>query len=173
MPSFTDNQNRKWHVTLSVATVKALRDRINLDLLSTDETQKPAFERLAGDPVLMVDALWVLVEPQAQTQGVTDVEFGSSLGGDSIEDATNAFLEALAEFFPRQRRAVMLKALGKLRELEKASLTLTAATIDATNVTKAMNEALEAINQETTKANSTDGKPSTNLPGSSASTPTP
>ena len=42
--------------------------------------------------------------------------FGRSMAGDAIDHATTSFLEEMVDFFPRSRRALLTKALGKLRQ---------------------------------------------------------
>ena len=78
-------------------------------------------DRVANDPILLCDILWVLCEGQAKASGVTDEDFGSSLAGDSIEEATRAFLDELVDFFPGARRLVLKKAVGLARRYETES----------------------------------------------------
>ena len=50
---------------------------------------------------------------------MTDDDFGSSLAGDSISEATRAFLDELVDFFPGARRAILKKAVGLARRYEE------------------------------------------------------
>jgi len=105
-PSFKDNTGREWHVELTIASVKRVRRLVGFDLLG--DSLAEAMEKLARDPVLLVDVLFAAVQPEAEKAGVTDEQFGESLGGDSLEHATDAFMDALVLFCqnPRERRAL-------------------------------------------------------------------
>ena len=125
MKAFTDNAGRLWEIELNVRQMKRVRDRLGVDLvnvISAGEDGSVAtdtLDRVANDPILLCDILWVLCEGQAKTAGVTDDDFGSSLAGDSISEATRAFLDELVDFFPGARRAILKKAVGLARRYEE------------------------------------------------------
>jgi len=111
MRTFNDNAGRTWSLTLSVWTVKKVRDLLGVDLLdlggesatgSSDKKPGLLF-RLIADPVLLVDVLYVVFKDQADSAGITDEQFGRAMGGDAIDAATKAFLEELADFTPSPR----------------------------------------------------------------------
>ena len=110
MRQFTDTKERVWDVELNVRQMKRVRDVLGIDLVNVIQAGKDGavatdtLDRVANDPILLVDILWVLCEGQAKAAGVTDDDFGSSLAGDSISDATRAFLDELVDFFPGARR---------------------------------------------------------------------
>ena len=125
MKAFTDNAGRLWEIELNVRQMKRVRDRLGVDLvnvISAGEDGSVAtdtLDRVANDPILLCDILWVLCEGQAKAAGVTDDDFGSSLAGDSISEATRAFLDELVDFFPGARRAILKKAVGLARRYEE------------------------------------------------------
>jgi hypothetical protein len=112
MARFKDNAGREWTLAVTVGAIRRVRDRLKVDLLEAAETD--LLSRLARDAVLLVDALWCLVEPEARQRGVTDEEFGRAMTGGALDGATDALVEALLDFFPRPQRA---KALGKMLDL--------------------------------------------------------
>ena len=127
MKSFTDNMGRAWTLVVNVATVKRVRALCGVDLNSVIEVEdgKPSaklLERLSSDPVLLVDVLYAVCKPELDAKSVSDEDFGRAMGGDVIEAATAAFLEEMVGFFPSPKRAVLAKALGKLRVLEERAL---------------------------------------------------
>ena len=127
MKTFTDNADRTWTVSINVNTIKRVRDVLGIDLLSIagggEENGKdpPLLYRLSDDPVLLVNVLYVVCEPQCTKLGVSDEDFGASLGGDSIETAVNALLDGLIDFFPSGRRRLLATALAKTRELQETT----------------------------------------------------
>ena len=121
MKNFHDNAGRNWTVTLNVATLKRIRALTEIDLIniiSLDEHRKPnveLLERLSEDPILLVDVLYAACKPEADSQNVTDEQFGAAMAGDAIEHATNALLEELVSFFPDPKRKVLQKILDANR----------------------------------------------------------
>ena len=128
MRQFTDTKGRVWEVELNVRQMKRVRDVLGIDLVNVIQGGKDGtvatdtLDRVANDPILLVDILWVLCEGQAKAAGVTDDDFGSSLAGDSISDATRAFLDELVDFFPGARRLFLKKAVDLARKYETENL---------------------------------------------------
>ncbi len=141
MSHFTDTANRRWNLAINVGTVKRVRELTDVDLLAILDRPQMLSD-LAGDPVRFVDVLFVVVKPQADQMQLTDEQFGEALDGSSIEAATDAFLEALVDFFPGARRATLQKVLGRAKEVSaQAEATLTRALTDGT-IDQAITDAL-------------------------------
>jgi len=123
MKTFTDSQGRTWNVVLNVGALRRVRDLLKVDLL--DVARGDLLERLADDPVLLVDVLYVLCKTDAEAQGVSDEDFGRAMVGGVLDEAGSALMQELLGFFPSAQRA---RALGKLmrmldaREAELATL---------------------------------------------------
>lgn len=117
--TFHDESNRVWRITIDVPTIRKLRDhpQSGLDLTRVLDDQT-ILGKLIGDPVRLVDTLWLLVEDQAAVNECDDVGFGRALVGDAIDRATDAFLEALTDFFPPAKRALLKKVLAKVKQIE-------------------------------------------------------
>ena len=124
MRTFKDNSGRTWTVELNVHQMKRIRARLGVDLVNVialdagGKVKVDLVDRIANDPCLLVDILWVCVEEEAKAAGVTDEQFGRSLAGDSIETATAAFLDELVDFFPGARRLFLKKAVDLARKFE-------------------------------------------------------
>ncbi len=164
MRTFKDGKGRTWEVALNVWQMKRLRDTLGIDLVNVIGTgpdgsvKVDLIDRIANDPVLLVDILWVLCEGGAKSAGVTDEDFGSSLAGDSIEEATRAFLDELVDFFPGARRIFLKKAVGLARRWTDE----TAAALKAALESPELEERLK-----------TELRSATASPESAASTPVP
>ena len=128
MRTFKDNSGRTWTVELNVHQMKRIRARLGVDLVNVialdagGKVKVDLVDRIANDPCLLVDILWVCVEEEAKAAGVTDEQFGRSLAGDSIETATAAFLDELVDFFPGARRLFLKKAVDLARKFETENL---------------------------------------------------
>ena len=122
MRTFKDNAGRTWSVTLNVLQMKRIRAHLGIDLVNVitldagGKVKVDLVDRIANDPCLLVDILWVCVEDEAKAAGVTDEEFGRSLAGESIEEATRAFLDELVDFFPGAQRLFLKKAVELSRK---------------------------------------------------------
>ena len=121
MHIFKDNQGRSWNFALNVWEMKRIRASLGVDLVNAvalgkdGNVQADLVDRIANDPCLLVDILWVVCEEQAKEDGVSDADFGSSLAGDAVEEATRAFLDELVDFFPGARRLFLRKAVELAR----------------------------------------------------------
>jgi hypothetical protein len=122
MRTFTDNAGRSWTLAINVDTIRRVRSLVDVDLLQAVEGK--LIERLAGDPILLCDVIYVICKPEADQRSVSDEEFGRSMAGDAIDLATTSLLEELVDFFPKSRRQLLSKALVKFRHLESKAIEL-------------------------------------------------
>jgi hypothetical protein len=118
MKCFKDNQNRNWTIVVNVAAVKRVRSLLEINLLDVvklDEKNRPnvdLLEQLASDPILLCDVIYCICKPEADTQNISDEDFGMAMSGDAIEHATTALLEELVDFFPEAKRLVLRKLMN-------------------------------------------------------------
>jgi hypothetical protein len=122
MASFKDALGRKWQIDIDVGAIKRVRDLTGFELLSIVEQDGKPLERLRDDVVLLVNVLYAICEPQANSCGpwwrkllrlpcgITDEEFGRGLRGDCISRAWELIIGGLAHFFPEARRRMLLAA---------------------------------------------------------------
>jgi len=139
MKTFKDNADRTWTVAINVDCIKRVKNLLEVNLLEAVEGK--LVERLVGDPILLCDVLYAVCKPEADAQGVSDVEFGRAMAGDAIEHGTTALLEGLVDFFPQPKRQVLAKALTKLRQLEAKAVDLAHRRLDDPR----LDQQLEAI----------------------------
>ena len=164
MRSFRDTKGRTWKVELNVRQMKRVRDALGVDLVNVIEARRDGtvaadtLERVANDPVLLADILWVLCAGEAKAAGVTDDDFGSALAGDSISEATRAFLDELVDFFPGARRLFLRKAVDLARKCEAEGEEALKAALESPGLAERLKTSLSS--------------PAAS-PGSAASTPTP
>lgn len=100
----TDLEGRTWLVTVTIAGVKRVEAIAGVRLWeSADPVLRGLVANPAGDPVLLVDCLYALCQPQAAAAGVDRPGFETAIGGDAIDQAGNALVEGLARFLPSAR----------------------------------------------------------------------
>ena len=116
MKTFTDNAGRTWTVAINVECIKRVKTLLSVNLL--DAIEGKLIEDLVSDPVLLCDVIYAVCKPEADTNEVSDEEFGRAMAGDAIDNATTALLEELVDFFPSGKRQVLAKALAKLKTFQ-------------------------------------------------------
>ena len=120
MPSFDDSAGRSWTLRIDVSAIRRVRQALDVDLL--DLAGGPLLDRVAGDPVLLVDILYVLARGQADQQNVDAEAFGAAMVGDAIDSGVGALLEALADFFPSRKAALLRQVIDKGQTLAERLL---------------------------------------------------
>lgn len=142
MQQFHDTTTQMWKISITVATVKRVRDLIGVDLLEIVDGS--LLERLMRDPVLLVDVVYAVIKPQADELDITDEEFGERMFGDPIEFATKALLDELVAFCPSPRDR---KNLGRVLEATNQVMDRTRDLIEQKIDTMTSNGELERIAQ--------------------------
>jgi len=157
--NFTDANGRDWSISITIAQVKKLRDKCDVDLVADNLGE--TLTQIGNDPVALCDCIYTLCEDQIEKAGLSPEQFGEALAGDSIDDATDAFLDALVEFTPKKKRAILRGVLTKLYEAEDRAISAAMTYLESDEFESDLKNAL------------TFGEKSTNSPALSASTPDP
>ena len=103
MRTFKDKKGRGLQLELNITIVKQVKALLKFDLLDIAKAQP--IQRLASDPILLVDTLYVVCREQAEERKVSDEDFGRGMGGDVLDEAATAFIEEYIDFFQRADRA--------------------------------------------------------------------
>jgi hypothetical protein len=117
MKAFTDNASRTWSLSMTIDSVKRVRDLLGVNLVEPEAGDPPLLTRLGTDEILLCDVVYCLIKPQADKLGVSDEDFGRSLGGDVILAAQTALYEELADFFQKRGRTDRAKAVTAQKEM--------------------------------------------------------
>ena len=162
MPKFTDEAGRDWTIRVDVTAVKNVRE-LDVDLGNIGKAADN-FIRLADDPVLLCNVLYVLCEEQAKDRDISDEDFGRLLAGDVIGDAAMALEEAITNFFPQQKRSLMQRLRKKVDRVQAMGEKLVAEKLEdstlETKILAAMKAKMEAaINEHLTPLNSATSSP--------------
>lgn len=119
MKRFKDAKGRDWDIQINVTQIKRARDILGIDIAGlAGEGFKP-LEDLLGDPVKLVDLIFVLVQAQAEKAEVNDLDFGSAFDGDVLHSAGKAFAEELGSFIRPTMRETYRRTLTKGEELRE------------------------------------------------------
>ena len=142
MKTFTGNAGRTWAVAINVECIKRVKTLLSVNLL--DAIEGKLIEDLVSDPVLLCDVIYAVCKPEADTNEVSDEEFGRAMAGDAIDNATTALLEELVDFFPSGKRQVLAKALAKLKTFQTKAVETASKRLDDPN----LDQQLEALLKE-------------------------
>lgn len=166
MKSFTDNTGRTWILHVTVGAIKRVRALCGVDLaniITVSDGGRPKMElleRLASDPVLLVDVLYACCKEEADAKNVSDEEFGRGMAGDAIEFATAALLDEIIDFFPETKRRVFQKILSASRRFQAKSRQALSALLEDPALDGKIDDALEAL----TKSSSSSPVPPASIP---------
>lgn len=161
MHTFTDKAGRRWEIAIHTPAIKRVRALLDVDLM--DAIGGGLLARMGTDPVLLIDVLYALCEPQARAGGVSDVEFGEAFDGDVVEAAVGAFLDELLGFFRPAPRRLMKRALERGQALMDLGMRQATTALEAGQLDGPLRVAGSPA--------PTPGDSSTNAPASVGSTP--
>lgn len=143
MHQFTDNEGRPWQLVLNGWQLKKLKETIDFDA-----RDHKSILRACEDPALICDIAFVLCEEQAQKANVTDRQFGEALSGDAIDDATEALLAELTDFFPRSQRLALTKVLATVKEYQTRATTLATEKLESPAMTSLIEKSIAEASQK-------------------------
>lgn len=130
MPQFKDTAGNAWSITLNIDITRKIKNALGVDLLKSMDDPK-VLQRLGDDIETLVNTLWLCVSEQAATRSIDEGAFCKLLDGETIDQATRALLEALIDFFPESRRAILRKVADKVKAIEATILATIEEKIDA------------------------------------------
>jgi len=94
MRTFRDKKNREWQVDITVGHMLDIKSRLGLNLLDN-------LDDMPSDWESTINVLWIVCEDQAIERGVDDRAFGRLMAAETINEATDALMEELIDFFSR------------------------------------------------------------------------
>lgn len=117
MQTFQDTAGRQYTAEVTLATAIALKKQHGIVL--QDLANGELLARLDDDPELLVNVLWLVVEPSAKAYDLTADKFGEALGGDTLATAVDALLQAIVNFSRPSARKPLQSILDKSREVQE------------------------------------------------------
>ena len=114
MRHFTDTKERSWSIDVNVDSIEQVKRDTQFDLLTLASGETESLARLQNDEMLLVKIIYSLVEDQVKKAELTEREFFAGIAGDVFDDASEALLEGLIDFFPKHRRTLLRAAVEKV-----------------------------------------------------------
>jgi hypothetical protein len=143
---WTDAENRTWSTAISVNAIRRVKELVGVNPLEVFDGELLA--RLADDPVLLVNALDAVCKPQADERDVSDEAFGELLVGDTIELAAAALVRGIADFFPKDRRAVLDRLWAATKRTRSEAIQMATDKLDSPLVEQAITGAIRKASDE-------------------------
>ena len=168
---WTDAENRTWSTAISVNAIRRVKELVGVNLLEVFDGEMLA--RLADDPVLLVNTLYAVCKPQADERDVSDEAFGELLVGDTIELAAAALVRGIADFFPKDRRAVLDRLWAATKRTRTEAIRMATDKLDSPLVEQAITGAIRKASDEIDQRLRSYGDTSGSSQESSASSPAP
>jgi hypothetical protein len=168
---WTDAENRTWSTAISVNAIRRVKELVGVNLLEVFDGEMLA--RLADDPVLLVNTLYAVCKPQADERDISDEAFGELLVGDTIELAAAALVRGIADFFPKDRRAVLDRLWAATKRTRTEAIQMATDKLDSPLVEQAITGAIRKASDEIDQRLRSYGDTSGSSQESSASSPAP
>jgi hypothetical protein len=150
---WTDGRGRQWPMTITVNTIRRVRELAGVNLLSVFEGS--LLNQLAEDPELLVNTLYAVCKPLADERNVTDEQFGELLVGDAITEAATALVGGLIDFFPKSRGQILRRLWTATSKAQAEMIGLMAVKLDGPAIDQTiravMDKASDQIDSELRK----------------------
>ena len=120
MSKFLDKLGREWHLEINIAAMRRAKSKgIDLSMVIKQLAE------FIMDDVFLCDALWAIVKPGADEQGVTQEQFEAGLDGTNLELAREALWKALEAYYALGKSQMLSAAIASVKaEMAKATADL-------------------------------------------------
>lgn len=101
MAKFIDSTGNTWYINLNVGMVEDVKEKTSVDMDLIVKEPENLAKYLSEEPRKMAEMLYVLCEEQIKDRAMTPRDFGRLLNRETLDAATDCFLEAIVTFYPR------------------------------------------------------------------------
>jgi len=120
MATFKDREKTSWVLDINTTVLKRARSE-GFDI-PKGIADGSLLETCIQDEIYLVDLIYILCKPQAESRKITDEQFGELVGtGPVIKEAVTALMEALTDFY-QDRAGPVMAAMEKYQEMESKVL---------------------------------------------------
>jgi hypothetical protein len=182
MREFKDIDGQAWHIRITVATLQRVKEETGVlltDLVSSDN-RDTLLKKLQGDVFFLFGLIVSVLQPQLATRTMDAKAFGEKLDEEAAENAVDALINGVIDFFPPDRRDPLLAMMAKVSQAfgqkRAAAKQDVLARIETPEFLEAIDKHLEQAIADASRRpdpDSTSGPGSGSSPDSSASTPDP
>jgi hypothetical protein len=120
--SFVDELGKRWVINIRVSAIERVRGECAVDLmrlLTEQEYSKAMMEDVAKQAAIIT----AVCRPQLDAEKMSDEQFKDLLHGQHLEDAMDALVRSIIDFFPnRQQAKGLMLALDRAQALMQQKL---------------------------------------------------
>ena len=126
MSTYQDSNKNEWPLEIVTKTVREIKKTVKdaegepVDLMACVNGNLTF--KLLTDPCLLVDILWTICKPYAETKGMTYDQFAAAHKGAVLDAGLEAFMEALGDFFPTPLKAALKEMYSRTKELQQTAI---------------------------------------------------
>lgn len=178
--AFLDAEDNSWALQVHVSNIKRARDTLGYMLTDLVQPDSDLFKEIAtkGNPIPLVDILWLLCEEQAKRRDISEDQFAQLLGDGTLERAMPALLEAIVNFSRPSGSKTIMDLYRKTDEINTKNADLLQQAIDLGVIEKQyyannpeLLELARLVEEAKNGSPSTSGKKSSDSAESLESTP--
>ena len=130
MNSFKDKNGKLWTIEVNLGTARKVMSGCGVDLLhlidiDAEKTDLTGLDKIASDPFLLFQVIFILCEQQVRDAGIGEEEFAELFDSDSIQAATDSLVQEVINFSqPAKRKmlTVVYKRMVAFREEQSRHL---------------------------------------------------
>jgi hypothetical protein len=105
-----DTKGREWSFRFTALTVRDISAATHLDTKLLNG-KNSLLARIGQDDAMLLQCLWLTIAPQARQMGVSEEEWLESLDNDSLQSATDEWMQAYINFSHPARRDLLSRTL--------------------------------------------------------------
>ena len=119
---FRDEKGRQWNLKITVGKAMLLRDEMNLDINQLIDPKSGLLHELIVDSWKLLDILLLLTRDERKEQNISESDFANALGGETLDEATEAFLFGVTSSLKKLQRRAFAAMIRQLSTgMEKAA----------------------------------------------------
>ena len=124
MHTFSDKNGKKWTIDVNLGTARRVLSGCGVDLLhlidiNEEKSDMSGLDRIASDPFLLFQVIYILCERQVNQSGIGEDEFAELFDSDSIQAATDALVQEVINFSHPAKRKMLTVVYSKMVALRE------------------------------------------------------
>ena len=122
MATFRTTDGVEWKVAVNVGVIKRVIEDTGVrltDIFASDAKVGEFF----SDDVKFAEVIWSIIRPQAEAKQKTADDFFAVINGAVIEQAAEAMLTEIVDFFQEPRRTLLRRVLERFQAAQKRLVT--------------------------------------------------
>ena len=130
--SWTDCKGKVWPCKITAGVADDVRDATNLDLLNLADDEGAIFKEIRTTNATLTNVMYCIAISNGET--ATEKEFHRGIDGDTYGAMDDAFVEAVVDFTPPDRRAAVRAMVEKTNAVKAKAILRFAKSVENLNL---------------------------------------